>query len=190
MPSSLVTQVISFLKKETERLGYLFERRLIYQGKKLLREKFDSIHKPEDLELTLNDPAIKRQLLGGVTDQERHCLYPPDPAKHVSSADFNLELILKLFRIIGGPTLPAIGQCALLHGGHFEEDLARIEYYCTSYMYDRTMTDDRFGYLWGELSEAFLRIAASISSEKRREWEIFIHELKQDLFERLHRVGK
>ena len=65
------------------------------------------------------------------------------------------------------------------HGLSFEEDLARIERYCSS-VYHQEMTDARFNYLWKAIREAFLRIAAGISPEKRSEWEISIDEFLQD----------
>ena len=152
---------------------------LIYEGTKLLREKFDSIHKPENLTLTLTDPAIKSQLNGILTVEEWYCLYPPDPGKHISSADFDLWLILKLLRTICGLTPPVTGWYNMPHGVTFAEDLARIECYCDS-VRDKNMTDARFNYLWTAISEAFLRIAAGISSEKEREEETSIGELLQD----------
>ena len=141
---------------------------LIYEGTKLLREKFDSIHKPENLTLTLTDPTIKSQLKGILTDEEWCCLYPPDPGKHISSEDFDLWLILKLLRTICGLTPPVTGWYSMPHGVTFAEDLARIDCYCYSVCF-KEMTDARFNYLWTAISEAFLRIAAGISSEKKRE---------------------
>ena len=127
----------------------------------------------------MNDPAIKRQLEGILTIQEWNCLYPLDPGKHISSADFDLSLILKLLRTICGLTPPVTGWYAMPCGVSFEEDLARIECYCRSFWFGE-MTDAEFINLWREISEVFLTIAARISSEKRTEWEIFINELLQD----------
>lgn len=178
MQPSTGTQRTPCLKNVFQRRQYL-ARLLIYGGTKLLREKFDSIYEPEYLALTLNDPAIKTKLRRGAADHEWHCLYPLDPAKHVSTADFDLELFFKLLRTICGLTPPVTGWYTLPRGESFEEDLARMEYYCIS-VYHEKMTDASFNYLWRAISEAFLRIASSISSEKRSEWEIFIDELLQD----------
>ena len=129
--------------------------------------------------MTLTDPTIKSQLKGILTDEEWCCLYPPDPGKHISSADFDLWLILKLLRTICGLTPPVTGWYNMPHGVTFAEDLARIECYCDS-VRDKNMTDARFNYLWTAISEAFLRIAAGISSEKERKQETSIGELLQD----------
>lgn len=162
---------------ENSRRQYL-ARLLLHGGTTLLREKFDSIHKPENLRLTLNDPAVKGQLLAVLTGLERYYLYS-DPAKHVRSTEFDLWLILKLLRTICGFTPPVTGWYTMPRGVAFVDDLARIECY-RKFAYYEEMTDARFNYLWGEISKAFLRIAASISSEKRSEWENSIDELRQD----------
>lgn len=166
------------LKDSVEKRQYL-ARLLICGGTRLFREKFDSIHKPENLELTLNDPAITRELKTILRDQEWNCLYPQNPGKRTSSANFDLWLTLKLLRTISGLTPPATGWHAMPYGFSFEEDLARIECYCSS-LYDQKMTDAIFNYLWKAISEAFLRIAGGISPEKISEWEISIDEFLQD----------
>lgn len=178
MQPSSDTQRASCLKNDVERHQYL-ARLLINGGTRLLREKFDSIHKPENLQLTLNDPAIKTKLIGIATVHEWHRLYPQDPAKQVSSGDFDLWLILKLFRIICGLSPPVTGWYTMPHGISFEDDLGRIEHYCAS-VYNEKMPDARFKYLWRAISELILRIARSISTEKKNEWDISIGELLQD----------
>ncbi len=177
MYTSYITYTPILLSAEKSRCQYL-ARLLINGGTKLLREKFDSIHKPENLRLTLNDPAVKGQLSTVLDDLKWNNLYS-DPAKHVSSADFDLWLILKLLRTICGLTPLVTGWYAMPRGVAFVEDLARIECYCRFACY-REMTDARFNYLWSAISKAFLRIAASISSDKRGEWENSIDELRQD----------
>ena len=154
-------------------------RLLIDGGTRLLREKFDSIYKPENLELTFSDPVITRKLKKILTYREWNCLYPPNPGKCTSSSNFDLWLILKLLRTISGFSPPVTGWCTMPRGFSFEEDLARIESYCSS-IYDLEITDANFSYLWKAISEAFLRIAGGINPEKRSEWEIFINEFLQD----------
>lgn len=161
-----------------EKRQYL-ARLLICGGTRLLRETFDSIHKPENLELTLNDPAIMRELRRILTDQEWDCLYPQNPGERTSSANFDLWLTLKLLRTISGLTPPVTGWHDMPYGISFEEDLARIYCYCSSVYYQQ-MTDATFNYLWRAISEAFLRIAGGISPEKRSEWETSIDEFLQD----------
>lgn len=166
------------LKDSVEKRQYL-ARLLICGGTRLFREKFDFIHKPENLELLLNDPAITRKLTRILTDLEWYCVYPQNPGKYTSSANFDLWLTLKLLRTICGLTPPATGWHAMPYGLSFEEDLARIDCYCSS-VYDQKMTDAMFNYLWKAVSEAFLRIAGGISPEKRSKWEISIDEFLQN----------
>ncbi|XP_078380647.1 uncharacterized protein LOC144663539 isoform X2 [Oculina patagonica] len=172
MQSSSGTQRTS-LKTRAETRQCL-ARLLIYKGTELLWEKFDSIYEPEDLAWILNDPDIRTKLLKLLNLQDSLKL-----AKHISSGDVYLWLISNLLRTICGLTPPDTGWYNMPHGESFEEVLARIECYCTSFC-DKEMTDARFNYLWREISEAFLRIAASISPEKRSQWKIFIDELFQD----------
>lgn len=166
------------IKDSDEKRQYL-ARLLIDGGTRLLREKFDSIYKPENLELTFSDPVITRKLKKILNHREWNCLYPPSPGKCASSSNFDLWLILKLLRKISGLTSPGTGLCTMPHGFSFEEDLARIESHCSS-MYDQEMTDANFSYFWKAISESFLRIAGGISPKKRSEWEVCIDEFLQD----------
>ena len=176
MLSLTTTQNPVFLKDSVEKRHYKLARLLIGGGTRLLREKFDSIYKPENLALTLNDPAMTRKLKELLTDQEWNYLDPQNPGKYcTSSANFDFWLTLKLLRTICGLTRPVTGWYTMPHGFSFEEDLARLECYCSSICYQE-MTDANFIFLWKAISEAFLRIAGGISSEKRNEWEISIEE--------------
>ena len=83
MPSLTSAQKPFCLKDSIEKRHYL-GRLLIDGGKRLLREKFDSIHKPENLELTLNDPAITRKLKEILTDEEWNYLNPQNPGKFIA----------------------------------------------------------------------------------------------------------
>ena len=180
MLSLTTAQKPSFLKDSFEKHRYKLARLLIGGGTRLLREKFDSIYKPENLELTLNDPAITRKLKEILTDREWKYLNPQNSGKYcTSSASFDFWLTLKLLRTICGLTRPVTGWYTMPHGFSFEEDLARIECYCSS-IYYQDSADANFVYLWEAISETFLRIAGGISSEKRNEWEVYIEEYLQD----------
>lgn len=153
-------------------------RLLMCGGLRLLRETFDSIHSPTDLPLRLSDPAIQTQLKGArLTRVEWDCLYP-SPGVYGKSADFDITLIFRLLRTIcnltpppgprGWDDLPNSSDHSL------EADLVRIKYYRNEvYGHSKTMeiTDTEFVDLWGKISEALIRIAASISHEKKDVWK-------------------
>ncbi|KAL9965171.1 hypothetical protein ACROYT_G028934 [Oculina patagonica] len=109
MQPSSDTQRASCLKNDVERHQYL-ARLLINGGTRHLREKFDSIHKPENLQLTLNDPAIKTKLIGIATVHEWHRLYPQDPAKQIK------RLVPRLVGIVCASTVASAVACAVIAG--------------------------------------------------------------------------
>lgn len=171
----------------TDRKAYFqrLTRLLMCGGVKLLREKFDSIHSPANLPLKLSDPAIKKQLNAAkLTKPERECLYPA-PGVYGQSTDFDITLIFRLFKTICNLTEPVTGWDNLPNSTDYllEADLARIKYYRNSiYGHNHSMevTEDEFSNLWSEIRDALLRIADSISSAKRDEWEQSIDKFLRD----------
>lgn len=148
-------------------------RLLICGGATLLREKLDSIHPLENLTLTSSDPNIRRLI-----EIDGH----PSARMYFDM----LFIILKLLKTTCGLTRPLTGWHTLPHCEDYslEADLARITYHCELeywYKYNDMSTDAEFGYLWREISETFLRIAGSISLEKRNEWQIAIDGYQCDL---------
>ncbi|KAL9963713.1 hypothetical protein ACROYT_G027246 [Oculina patagonica] len=161
---------------------HLLTRLLMCGGVRLLREKFDSFHSPADLPLKLGDPAIIAQLKGAkLSKPEWDCLYP-SPSTFGKSTNFDITLTFRLLRTICNLTTPPTGWNNLPNSTDLslEADLARIKYYRNSiYGHNQTMeiTHSEFCNLWKEISEALLRIAASISSAKRDEWKTAIDKL-------------
>ena len=158
-------------------------RLLMCGGLRLLRETFDSIHSPADLSLRLSDPIIQAQLRGArLTSPMWSCLYP-SPGVYGKSTDFDITLIFRLLRTICNLTPPPgpRGWDDLPDSSDhsFEADLVRIKYYRNEvYGHSKTMemTDTEFGDLWGKISEALIRIAAGLSSEKEDEWNTSIDD--------------
>ncbi|KAL9983121.1 hypothetical protein ACROYT_G005252 [Oculina patagonica] len=154
-------------------------------GVRLLREKFDYFHSPADLPLKLVDPAIISQLKGAkLSKPEWDCLYPSS-GTFGKSTDFDITLTFRLLRTICRLTKPTTGWDNLpnITDHSLEADLARIKYYRNSvYGHNQKMeiTSSEFCNLWKEISEALLRIAASISNAKRDEWEKAIDKLLRD----------
>ena len=174
------TQQALSLKGSVGKRHYL-ARLLICGGTRLLSEKCDSIHERENLELTLNDPAIKTKLKEILTDKEWDLLYlhVRNSWKFTSSANFDLGLILELLRTIHSLAPHVTGLRTMPHDFKFGEDLASIELYCSD-IQRQHITYAHFNFLWKAISETFLRIAGGISPEKRSEWEISIDKLLQD----------
>ena len=164
-------------------------RLLMCGGLTLLRETFDSIHSPADLPLRLGDPTIQTQLRGArLTLPESNCLYP-SPGLYGKSTDFDITLIFKMLRTICNLTPPpgSRGWDDLPNSSDhsLEADLVRIKYYRNEvYGHSKTMeiTDTEFNDLWGKISKALIRIAATISHEKKDEWKKSIdHYLNKPL---------
>ena len=165
-------------------------RLLMRGGLALLREVFDSIHPPPNLPAVLGNPGIKSKLqtLRGrvLTHPEWNCLYNPSgPGTYGKSTDFDISLLCKLLREICSLTPPATGWKDLpnITDHSLGADLVRVRIYRNKiYGHNHTMevTNADFEKLRMEISEALLRIASSISSAKRDEWENsiekFFHE--------------
>ena len=161
-------------------------RLLMRGGVTLLREKFDSIYPPSYLPIKLSDPAVQTQLKGAkLTKPERNCLYP-SPGVYGKSIDFDITLTFRLLRTICSLTPPPTGWDNLpSNTDHsLEADLARVKYYrndVCGHSKSMEITDPEFVDLWREISEALLRIAASISNEKRGEWKKCIDAFRQNV---------
>jgi len=157
-------------------------RLLMCGGVRLFKEKFDSFHSPTDLPLRLVDPAIVNQLKGAkLSKPEWDCLYP-SPGTFGKSTDFDVTLTFRLLRTICNLTEPLTGWNNLPNSTDhsLEAELVRIKYYRNSvYGHNQTreVTNEEFFNLWNEISQALLRIAGSISNEKRDEWKKAIDEL-------------
>ena len=175
-------------KANFQRLTWLLMR----GGLALLRDVFDTIHRPANLPAVLSAKKVHLQTLKTTTGNkvltyaEWKCLYNPHgPGTYGKSADFDISLLYKLLRSICSLTAPVTGWDKLPNSTDHsrEADIVRIR--ClrnTLHGHNERMevTDADFEKLWKEISEAFLRIAGGISSAKKDEWkkaiEKFFHE--------------
>ena len=160
-------------------------RLLMCGGVRLLRERFDYFYSPANLPFKLADPAIQSQLRRArISQAEWDCLYP-SPGTFGKSADFDITLTFRLLRTICHLIEPPTGWNNLPNSTDhsLEADLARIKFYRNSlYGHNQKMeiSESEFCNLWKEISEALLRIAASISNAKRDEWKEAIDKLLHD----------
>ena len=156
-------------------------RLLVCGGITLLREVFDSIHPPANLSATLNNPPTKAHLQRlrdhkkVITQLEWKRLYP-SPGMCGKSTDFDITLLFKLFRNICGLTPPVSGWDSLPNTTDHSPgaDLVRIKFYRNEvygHSNDMEISDAEFLHLWREIREALMRIALSIRSAKKDEWE-------------------
>ena len=160
-------------------------RLLMYGGIQLLRENFDSCHPPADLPLKLADPAIQAKLrTAKLLPPEWRILYP-SPGVFGKSSDFDITLTFRLLRTICGLTAPSTGWNSLPANTDrsIEADLVRIKFFRNS-VYGHTskmeITDSDFLKLWTEIREALLRIAGSLSTAKKDEWNKRIKNFLHD----------
>lgn len=133
-------------------------RLLICGGERLLTEKFGSI-RTSISNLTLRFLSILRI--------------------RMDSESVDLMTMLDMSETSYGLTRPLTGWHSLPQSEDYslEADLARIRCHCELecwYNDSDILTDVEFDYFWREISETFLRIAASISPEKRNKWQISI----------------
>ena len=160
-------------------------RLLMCGGAVLLREVFDSIHSPANLPTTLSDPLVERQLRRArLTSPEWNCL-SPSPGVYGKSSDFDISLIFKLLKTICNLTPPPTGWDSLPNDfdHSLEADLARIKYYRNEvygHSNNLEIPDEQFLDLWGKISEALLRIAANLSTEKQSNWKDAIENFLRD----------
>ena len=161
-------------------------RLLISGGTVLLREVFDIKSPSSNLPTILQNPAMKKLLKAAkLTKPQMDCLYP-SPGMYGKSTDFDITLLFRLLRTICGLTVPATGWDALPAStdDSLEAYLAKIKYYRNS-IYGHVkenmeISDDKFSVLWGEISEALVRIAGQISPAKAKEWQNAIDTFLKD----------
>ena len=165
-------------KENFQRLSRL----LMCGGVRLLRDKFDSIHSPSDLPLTLDDTATRDCLKkANLFKEQWDCLYP-SPGTFGKSTNFDITLIFRLFKTICNLTEPVTGWNNSPNSTDIslEADLVRIKDYRNSiYGHNSKMeiTDSEFRNLWNEISEVLSRIAGSMGAAKQDEWKNAIDAL-------------
>ena len=140
-------------------------RLLVDVGTQALRDKFNGIHSPANLQaiLAANKPMLKT--LGArkiVNPTQWGKLFPAVPSS-VSSASFDTTLLMVLFRNICGLAAPVSGWDALPPSTDIslEADIARVKYYRnTVYAHtERASVDDiTFNKYWSEIRDTLVRL--------------------------------
>lgn len=160
-------------------------RLLIGGGASLFRKIFDAFCPPSRLPSILNMPTTWTNLRAAkLINPQRVCLNP-SPGVYGKSTDFDVTLLFLLLRSICGLTPPATGWDALpVSTDHsLTADLVRIKCYRNSiygHKQDMEISNEEFVRLWQVVSEALVRLAKSISTEKETEWIEAINDFLTD----------
>ena len=156
---------------------------LIEGGKGILKKKFDSIHPPANLPAVLQKHKV---LLTNPSNRlfkdQKDKLYP-SAGKYGTSDDFDITLLLFLFREICSLKPPATGWNNPPNPTDLsvEADLVRMRLYrntiyghASSFELDHT----NFQSLWKDIKYVILRIAKSISLAEERQWKTNVEAFK------------
>ena len=145
-------------------------RLLISIGSRVLRDAFDSIIPPENpRELLKSDQAHSRlQLLrkkGALTSVHWSRLYPATPTE-VSSASFDIPLLIVLLRIICNLSPPPAGWDTppLTANTSRESGIARIKYFMNAvskHATEGSVSDAVFSSYWQHVRDTLVRLGGA-----------------------------
>ena len=149
----------------------------------MLRDTFDSIIPAENLrEFLKRDPAHSRlQLLrkkGVLTSVHWSRLYPATPTE-VSSASFDIPLLIVLLRTICNPSPPPAGWDTppLTADTSRESDIARIKYFMNTvskHAAEGSFSDAVFNSYWQQICDTLVRLGGA-------DYGVVINEMKKGL---------
>ena len=154
--------------KETNNYARL-RRLLVDVGSQVLRSTFDQIHPPVTLHKVMGSTSVhyalkslrKKKVLNPTQWGK---LYPSRST--VSSATFDITLLLVLLRNICGLNPPSTGWDCLPPATNISiaDDIARVKYYRNSligYASQASMDDSSFSAYWQEVREALVRLGGA-----------------------------
>ena len=154
--------------KETSNYARL-RRLLVDVGSQVLRSTFDQIHPPVTLHKVMGSTSVhyalkslrKKKVLNPTQWGK---LYPSRST--VSSATFDITLLLVLLRNICGLNPPSTGWDCLPPATNISiaDDIARVKYYRNSligYASQASMDDSSFSAYWQEVREALVRLGGA-----------------------------
>ena len=147
---------------------------LVEVGSHVLREIFDRVCPPENLQAVLTNPTnhaklqkLQKERVLSIIQWEK--LYPV-VKRSVFSRDFDSSLLLLLLRNILGLTLPASGWNNLPPGSDTspEADIIRIKFFrdkVFSHATNASVDDPTFSFYWNNIKDTFLRIGGTFYEE-------------------------
>ena len=150
--------------KETTNYARLC-RLMVDVGTQALRDTFDAIHTPTNLLKALAGNEGKLRILRArkvINATQWGTLFPVDPSL-VSSAHFDITLLMVLLRNLCGLTSPATGWDKLPAETDvsLEADIARVKYYRnTVYGHAEyaSVDDAAFNAYWGDIRDTLVRL--------------------------------
>ena len=148
--------------KETTNYARLC-RLLVDIGTQALRDTFDTIHPPANLHtiLTANKTTLQSLRTRKVINATQWGMLFPAIPTSVSSAHFDITLLMALLRNICGLPSPAAGWDTLSAATDVsrEADIARVKYYRNS-VYDHaecaSVDDALFNIYWGDIRDTLV----------------------------------
>ena len=154
--------------KETSNYARLC-RLLVDVGSQVLRSTFDQIHPPVTLHKVMGSTSVHYALK---SLRKKKVLNPTQWGKSypsrstVSSATFDITLLLVLLRNICGLNPPSTGWDCLPPATNISiaDDIARVKYYRNSligYASQASMDDSSFSAYWQEVREALVRLGGA-----------------------------
>ena len=150
--------------KETTNYARLC-RLLVDIGTQALRDTFDTIHPPANLHtiLTANKTTLQSLRTRKVINATQWGMLFPAIPTSVSSAHFDITLLMALLRNICGLPSPAAGWDTLSAATDVsrEADIARVKYYRNS-VYGHaecaSVDDALFNIYWGDIRDTLVRL--------------------------------
>ena len=150
--------------KETTNYARLC-RLLVDIGTQALRDTFDTIHPPANLHtiLTANKTTLQSLRTRKVINATQWGMLFPAIPTSVSSAHFDITLLMALLRNICGLPSPAAGWDTLSAATDVsrEADIARVKYYRNS-VYGHaecaSVDDAMFNIYWGDIRDTLVRL--------------------------------
>lgn len=145
-------------------------RLLVDVGSQVLRDTFDRIHPPANLSKVLSNPvvhsslqALRRKTVLNAAQWDK--LYPVSKAS-VSSKDFDITLLMVLFRNICGLSAPVTGWNSFPAATDLtpEADLVRVKFYRNTvcgHAIQASVDDATFNGWWNDIRETLIRLGGA-----------------------------
>ena len=145
-------------------------RLLVDGGALALRNVFDGIHPPVNLQAVLSgcSPTLQNLKKKGILNNSQWKLLFPTPPACADSSNFDITLLVLLLRNICGLPTPAKGwnDLPLATDTNVQDDIARIKFYRNSifaHAPKASLTDLDFSSYWTEIRDALVRLGVKVT---------------------------
>ena len=145
-------------------------RLLVDGGALALRNVFDSVHPPANLNAVLssNSPTLQNLNKKGILNNSQWNLLFPTPPACSDSSNFDITLLVLLLRNICGLPTPAKGwnDLPLATDTNVQDDIARIKFYRNNifaHVHRASLTNLEFCKYWIEIRDALVRRGAQVA---------------------------